>query len=344
MQEKLMRRTAVLSSFFAVVAMAIMFYYSSVKVIVIAGESTDEKQVSAIVHTEYEDGEALLLKADEVSDYLYISLPDNVTADKISIDNHYMDKVVKIGIMGVEPAYYEQEVPHGRCNEISEAMYYTQDETIYLCFFLKDTYEIDYVYEAGKLSVTFVSPGALYENIAILDAGDAYTNEKRQDGVVKEVVAAVKERLEAQGIKVYNVSTPNGYLLEEKLDAIDKLNGDMYVAIEIGSTEEGKSGMEAYYNDSFFIPFVGNVTLSDAVLREAALATNGKANGLFVDEISDEILRNSQIPSTRLRIGYGKSQEDMDKLYDKEYRQKLANGISAGIVKCFELKAQQDVR
>ena len=342
MQERLIKRTAVFTCLFTVAAMVIMFYYSSVKVIVIAGEHTEQNQMDVAVHEESIEGEPLPLEVNEISEYLYISLPDEVTPDNISIDNHYMDKIVEIGITGIAAKYYEKEVPYGKCGEIAESTYYTKGETVYLCFSLKDTYEVEYVYETGRLAIRFVAPDTLYDNVALLDAGDAYTNEKRQDGIVKEVVADVKQRLEAQGIKVYDVSTPIGYSTDEKLDAMNKLCGDVYVSVEIDNLETEKSGMEAYYNEAFFIPFVGNITVADSVLREAAFHTGATANGLLADDGKDEILQGSQMPSARLRIGYGESKKDMDKLYDKEYRQKLAEGISAGILNCFHLKEQYE--
>lgn len=339
--QRLMRRTAVWTALFTIAAMAVMFYYSSVKVIVIAGERADATQMNTTeTYSVYQNGKPLILEENNTSQYLSISLPDGITADNISIDNHYMDKIVEVGIKGVDESYYRKEAPYGQCRGIEESVYYTQNDTMYLAFAVNDIYEVDYVYETGRLSIRFVSPASLYDKIVVLDAGSAYTNEKRQDSIVTEVVGDVRTRLEDRGIKVYDVSAPNGYDSHQKLSVIEKLSADMYVAIEIQDAAGGRSGMEAFYNDTFFIPFVGNITVADTILHEAVVSTDGATNGLLPYESGDAILQNSQIPSTRLRLGYEDSYEDMQKLYEREYRQALAEGIAAGIAKCYDLMAR----
>lgn len=341
MQQKLMRCTAVFTALFTITAMALMFYYSSVKVIVIAGERTDANQMSEeAINKVYKDGKQLALEEDAADPYLHISLPDGVTPDDITIDNHYIDHIVEIKVRGADETYYQKKNPHGQCDKIADAVYYTKDDASYLCFGLTDIYEVDYVYETGSLSVRFVPPSELYDSIVVLDAGSAYKNTGRDDSIVMEIVDDVRERLEAEGIKVYDVSTLSEYKAEQKLNVIEKLNGHMYVAVEIANAAWGRSGMEAFYNDIYFIPFVGNVTLADAILQETVICTNGDTNGLFPYESGDAILQESRIPSTRLRLGYAGSADDMEKLYEKEYRQRAAEGIAAGIIRCCKLEKQ----
>ncbi len=334
-----MRRTTFLVALFTIAAMALMFYYSSVKVIVITGERTGAKQMNT--DTASKNGRPLALNEEENA-YLVITLPDGVTAEHISIDNNYMDKIVEIGIRGANEAYYQRESPYGRCGEIVEALSYTQDDTVYLYFKLAEVYEVDYLYETGKLSIRFVSPNILYDRIVLLDAGAAYGNGKSYDSFTSEVVSMAREGLEAEGIKVYDVSVPDDYDATEKMTAINRLKGDMYVAVEIG--ESGKSGMEAYYNDMFFMPFVGNVTLADAILRVAAVSTDAKANGLFPCGEEDMLLQNSQIPSTRFCLGHADSAPDMQRLAEEGHRQTLAESIVSGIMVCYALKEQYGIK
>lgn len=339
MQERLMRRTAVLTALFAVAAMALMFYYSSVKVIVIAEEASDTKEETAAkTHLSHEGGQPLQLREQSDSPYLYISLPGEVTAEHIFIDNQYMDGIVEIGIEGVNESYYTKEIPYGRCDGIKEAVYTMQEEKLRMCFMLDDTYEVEYVYEAGRLSVRFVSPDTLYDRIVILDTVDT-----GRSGNVSEVTALVRAKLEAENIKVYDVSTPAGYEADKKTEIVNELKGDMYVALELGEEESAEhSGMEAFYNDEFFIPFVSNVTLADMVLRESAAHTDGRANGLFIKEDTDAVLAGSQIPSTKLRLGYRENRNDMERLRSEEYRERLAEGIKTGIMKCYAVREQYE--
>lgn len=338
MQERLMRRTAILTALFAAAAMALMFYYSSVKVIVIAEEAVDAGEAAAKTHLSHEGGQPLQLREESDSPYLYISLPNAVTAEDIFIDNQYMDSVVEVGIEGAGEDYYAKEIPYGRCDGIQEAVYTTQGEGFRMCFVLDDTYEVEYVYEAGRLSLRFVPPNTLYDRIVILDTMDAGRNSN-----LSKVTAHVRAGLEAENIKVYDVSTPAGYEAARKTAVINRIKGDMYIALELGEEESAEhSGMEAFYNDEFFIPFVSNVTLADMVLREAAAYTGGRANGLFILENTDAVLAESKIPSAKLRPGYRRNRDDMEKLRSEEYRQQLAEGIKAGIMKCYALKEQQE--
>ena len=107
-----MKRTAVYTALFAVCALAVIFYYSSHKVVVVENVAQDEVVQNEDLQNEelqntpeeestvHQDMPADIMpensilfeeKGQEMS-YFCIPLHSNVRAENVTIENHYMDK------------------------------------------------------------------------------------------------------------------------------------------------------------------------------------------------------------------------------------------------------------
>lgn len=218
------------------------------------------------------------------------------------------------------------------------------------------------------LLVELSRPRNIYDKIVVLDAGhggddlgirsvETYTysedaevdkpeNNADQTETIqlteKDLTLAVAKRvgklLEAQGIKVYYTrKTDENIPTEQRVQMVNDLRSDMLVSIHADQDPDSSIyGISTSYNNTFFIPEFGNADLSYVMLEKVAKVTNEKALDIQVAKEEDELLWESEVPSTRVNIGYLSNAQETRLLHKEDYLDKLAEGIAEGVVSCYK--------
>lgn len=362
-QEKLMMRMAIYCFVFVATAMGAMLYYSANKIIVVADVAQDEVVQSAehSGHTaEFasENTDVKPAKADRNSvmidrngqntSYFCIPLPENVRAEEVTVENHYMDRELWVSIEPKDMAgmneFYEVNSVYGNSESVLEGHFDMEGERVCLRFKLTDVYEYHSIFEDNTLYVDFMAPKEAYDKIIVIDpayglddAGVSIETVSAKD-ITLDIAKALKTKLDETDIKVYYTrmddSNPNA---ENRVRLASATKADMLIRIEVGGAESSKEyGTEAVYNSRFFIPGFGSIELADLLEREVVTAISGKANGLLEAAEDDTVICDATVPAAAIKVGYLTNGQEAILLQREDYIQRIAEGIYQAIVKAYE--------
>ena len=364
-----MKRTAVYTALFAVCALAVIFYYSSHKVVVVENVAQDEVVQNEEMQNEelqstpdeesaahqdttanVTDQNSILFeeKGQEMSDFC-IPLHNNVKAENVTIENHYMDKELWVSIKQTQQDdtytdFYHTQGVYGNREAVVDGYFESGTDTFRLKFRLTDVYEYHSILEDSNLYIEFIAPKEAYDRIVVIDPayGDDVTGAVSGDlqgkQVTLEIARALKKKLDETDIKVYYTRMDDSNPLDEnRIGLTNATKADMMIRIEVNENEDTKIyGTEAVYNSKFFIPGFGSIELADLLEREVVTAISGKANGL-VDSTEDDIVINSAVvPAATIRVGYISNGQEAILLNRDDYIQKIADGIYQAIMAAYE--------
>lgn len=354
-QNQLLNRTAIYTFLFAVGALAVIFYYSAHKIVVVADVAHDEvvqnnepsEQEPAVIGQQ-EKNEILFELNGQEMNYFCIPLHDVVKAENVTIENHYMDKELWVSLRQPElnkafESFYQTQGVYGNRDAVIDGYFEKGADNFWLKFRLNDIYEYRSILEDNKLYIDFVAPKEVYDRIVVIDpayGGDvtgAVSGELQGKDVTLEIAKALKQKLDETDMKIYYTrmddSAPSD---ENRIDLTNAVKADMMIRIEVSGNEDTKVyGTEAVYNSKFFIPGFGSVELADLLEREVVTAISGKANGLVDAEEEDEVIRRANVPAAAIRVGYVTNGQEAILLNREDYIEKIAEGIYQTIQKAY---------
>lgn len=346
-------KTLVCTILFGVFAMAVMLHYAANRQIVIADIEQDSSVASGEEETEPESaenegrepGELILQENEGKTNYLCIPLPAGIKAERIQMENHYMEKQLWVFLQDIPENFYGNRAVSGNLDQIIAGAIEYQNEGICLKFDLTDIYECKSILENDYLYVEFVAPREVYDKVIVIDAGHGGEDAGwKAEGLLEkditlDIVTRLKEKMDESGIKVYytRVGDENPSQ-EDRIHLANAVKADMFISIHVNYDEgdSGKYGTETFYNSSFFIPGFGSVELADAVEREVVTSINGKGNGLFEADSECFVLQNASVPAAQLKAGYLSNKQEAILLGKEDYRQRIADGVYNAILKAYE--------
>ena len=278
-----------------------------------------------------------------------IPLHASITAEDVTIENHYMDKELWVSIKQEKKddtceEFYRSTGVYGKCDEVMDGYFESGDETFWLKFRLNSVYEYSSIFENNNLYIEFMTPKESYDKIVIIDPayGDEVTGSVLTDiegkEITLEVARALKQKLDGTDIKVYYTRMSDMNPTEEsRVELANAAKADMLIRIEVNENVDGKIfGTETVYNGLYFIPEFGNVELADLLEREVVTAISGKANGLVESTENDVVLNQTEIPAATIRVGYITNKQEGILLAREDYAQKIAEGIYQAIMRAYE--------
>lgn len=357
MSRKLRIQTFVYSLLFCAAAIAAMLYVSANKMIVIADVAQDSVRTS---QTEEDfsgqtansgkrepSGKLLMQESGESTNYLCIPLPQGLKAEQVSIENHYMEKQLKIFLQDAPEDFFVSQAISGNLKQVVTGTVEYVRDGIWLLFDLTDIYECRSILENDFLYVEFVPPREIHDKIVVIDVGhggdDAgwETEELQEKTLTLDIAGRLKEKLDATDIKVYYTrmddSNPSN---EARIHLANAVKADMFISIQANYDKKDDTayGTQVLYNSSFFIPGFGSVELADVLEREVVTAISGKGLGLFAADSDCYILQNASVPAVILQIGYLSNKQEAVLLQKEDYRQRIADGIYNAIIEAYNEK------
>lgn len=348
MQQNLMIKTAVASSFFFVAAMSAIFYLSFHKVVTITGvdqyEIREDTAVKQEITTEGTGNNLVFQLGEADTSYLRVPLPSGIRAEDIVIENHYMDKELWISIPKVNEEFYQEHPISGNRVAVEQGIFDTTRDGVRLNFSLNDIYECHTILENENLYINFVMPKELYDRIVVIDPAcggndSGYTaGEVLEKDINLQVARKLKEKLDGSDIKAYYTRMDDVNPAQEDRIALgNDTRADMYIRIQVGADEDtAVYGTEALYNGDYFIPGFGSIELADHLEREVVTSIKGKALGLVEAEAGEYTLRHATIPAAAISVGYITNPQEVILLGREEYADKIATGIYNAILKIYE--------
>ncbi len=350
-QSKLMLKTAIYCVVFVVAAMGVMLYFSAHKIIVVADVAQDEvvrETGETPVNAVKDENLIFFDRGNSNTNYFCIPMPENVKAEDVTIENHYMDQELWVIIQPKEMTdkdkFYEQNHVYGNCADVINGHFAIEESRICLKFALTDVYEYQSIFENNILYIDFVAPKEVYDRIVVIDAGHGaedtgvVSDDLKEKDIALNIVRALKGKLDGTEIKVYYTrmddSNPSD---ERRVNLAGAVKADMLIRVETGESDNSKDyGTEAVYNSRFFIPGFGSVELADILEREVVTSISGKATGLVEAEEDDPVIINATVPATTIRVGYLTNRQEAILLQREDYINRIADGIYNAIMKVYE--------
>lgn len=169
-------------------------------------------------------------------------------------------------------------------------------------------------------------PGAIGET-----DGTKY-NEKE---ITLDVARLVRDRLQAEGINVIMTRSDDSYpTLSERAVLANQNDAAMFVSIHVNSAANAPkaNGIEVYYaskNNNDFYGLTSKkfaATVLDKMLEE----TGARSRGVKTE--NHLVTRSSLMPAILIELGFISNEDEIELLIDPTYQQKLADGISEGII------------
>ncbi len=356
-QNSLMKSTLVYCILFVAAAMSMMLYYAATKTVGVTDLAQDEvvstlpSELTAPV-TPAQENEIVINRAEKNTNYFCVPMPENVKAEEVVLENHYMDKELWVGISSEQAqeyeAFYEANGVYGNCNNVTNGRFEMEKERICLRFALTGVYEYRSIFEDHTLYVEFVPSKEVYEKIVVIDP--AYGGDDRgvtvdrvmSKDITLDIAKALKTMFDESDIKVYYTRMDDSNPASaQRVDLAVETKADMLIRIEVGGDENSKLyGTSAVYNSKYFIPGFGNVELADLLEREVVTSISGKAGGLIESTAADEVLNSATVPTAAIRVGYLTNSQEAILLQREDYIKRIAEGIYNAVIKAYEQHEQ----
>ncbi|WP_456958455.1 N-acetylmuramoyl-L-alanine amidase [Lysinibacillus sp. TE18511] len=181
------------------------------------------------------------------------------------------------------------------------------------------------------------SGNGLKNRIIILDPGHGGKDHGTVNGSISEknitlkVGTRVKEKLEAEGAKVLMTRTGDTYpTLQDRVDFTNANYGEIFVSIHVNSAlNTSAQGTETYYAISTGDMHQEDIDLATFVNNQ--IVNNLKMKNRGVKEQQYYVIRNMNIPSILVELGFLSNSEDRAKMTDDQYAELFAESIFKGI-------------
>lgn len=333
--------------------MSVMLYYAATKTVKVTDLAQDEVMPSAqqeevMPTVPTQENEIVIDRTKKNTNYFCVPMPENVKAEEVVLENHYMDKELWVGISSGEAqtyeTFYESNGVYGNCDNVTNGRFELEKERICLRFALTGVYEYRSIFEDHTLYVEFVPSKEMYEKIIVIDP--AYGGEERgvtvdrvmSKDITLEVAKALKTMFDESDIKVYYTRMDDSNPASAaRAELAMETKADMLIRIEVSGDENSKLyGTTAVCNSKYYIPGFGNVELADLLEKEVVTSISGKAIGLTEAEASDEVLNSATVPAAAIRVGYLTNSQEAILLQREDYIKRIAEGIYNAVVKAYE--------
>ncbi len=343
MYDKLLKWSGIIGSCVLILMITGMLYYSSQKSLVYVHAEEEQHEIAGVQHDEtVHELIQIIPEARENQGKFYIPVGGMITQEAIHIENDYMNRRLKITIDGMSASFFEKNIMHGKLDGVALVQAGNRSNGVIIFLTMEQIYEYEAVLENQKLGLIFKEPGDVYDQIVVLDAGHGGSDKGlSQNGIIEaelcmEITELIKKKLEAQGVRVYLTrGSENQPDTEQRALFAEETDADLFLSIHL--SEGADYGINAYYNDTYFMSGLNNVTFADRLVREAATAVNNRGNGVFaVEQTEEEVLCAVEIPAARLELGCPANTQEAELLKRADYKEDLAEGIVQAIMQSLD--------
>ncbi len=274
-----------------------------------------------------------LLKGHQIR----LSLPQNVTAASVSINNKFVDRDIQISIKGIGKDYFTNYPILGKSDNIEDVTYDSEDLVGVIDIMLDDVFEVSMSSEGGYIYLDFVDPHEIYDYIVVVDAGHgdnvpgATKMGVSEKDINLDIVLELKKLFDRcdKNIGVYYTrvddSNPS---FENRVGLANDTDADLFLSVHNNSTASGRmssiNGTEVMYEGG---DSSGESKAFASLCLNNLLAQLGcKSKGVVVgDEVY--IIRESKSPVALVEVGFMTNIKELEDLQDKEYQQKAARAM-----------------
>nr|MDH3164078.1 N-acetylmuramoyl-L-alanine amidase [Bacillus licheniformis] len=164
------------------------------------------------------------------------------------------------------------------------------------------------------------------------DSG-AVGNGSLEKDVNLEVAMLIDEKLKEEGADTVASRTDDTFLtLEDRVAKASKNASDLFISIHANSAVPEASGTETYFDSTY--QAADSERLASDIQERLPDALGTRDRG--VKESGFYVIKNSQMPSVLVELGFITNKTDADKLESPEYQEKVADAIADAVVSYYE--------
>lgn len=210
----------------------------------------------------------------------------------------------------------------------------TKQDSILLKFNAEKIFSYEIYQDTDYVYITFRNPKDVYDKIVVVDAGhggkDTGTYARTGDWDEKDFnldfAKKVEESWNHENIKLYFSRLQDiRVTLMNRVDFANNLQADLFISLHCNSTDENAgNGLEVLYKSNAYKEDSQN--FAQKCLEKLTECT-GFSNRGVLDGNSIYIIRESNMPTVLLELGFLSDSGDLNYLSDEENRKKMAETI-----------------
>lgn len=348
MSETLIKKAALLSSFFSLIVFTVMVVFS--KNDAAENKPVDYLDLGRIETFHYTEGLQILsegaVEDESKKDYLRLTLPEKVSESELKYTNTYIDRTLTIEIPGVSPEYFQHSPLTGSSDHISDLIFYYDGEKAFIELILDNVYEYETYREGNYVYLKFIPPREIYDKILVVDAGHGgidcgtikYGIEEKD--VNLGITLKLKALLDRSNIKVYYTRLEDVKpTYDQRVGLANYVEADLFISIHAnGDNFKASHGTEVLYNDLEINAGFGSKELSLICQEEVVKALGSRDRGLISGK-DIYIIRNAKAPVALIETGFITNRKEAELLNSEEYQRKAAQGIYNAIIRAYKEKS-----
>lgn len=277
---------------------------------------------------------------------IIVPLPLTARSENISVENYCQDHTLFIRIRGASAAGFENTSIGGDTGHIKTAAYREYAGEIRISLLMDGVWDFEIQRDNSSLVISPYKAEEKYENILLLvaDKPRQSQDEEIPDLTSENITNAIAEKasdlMSLTGNADETASVANSeankksriYVAEYRSDAdilsfAEECGADMVIFLDTAMSDDANEyGLEACYNDNFFLPDMDNATLAESFLRNIAVSSKNRANSITAAE-EGSVLYEMKVPAAKITVGYLSNETEGKYLSMDQYRNSIAEGI-----------------
>ena len=326
MNNEQMKRVAIKAGVFGAISLVIMFQRAATKHILITDAAGTHIDRATTV-----DSYNILIDRNVPkgqSGKLIIPLSKTVSSDDIVLEDRYIDHELRIYIDSREEGFYLDNAVVTDIDILRSAVCVAENDSGSVCldFVLDGLYaSSSSLTESSTIEVEFKRPSEMYDGIVVVDpcASDIYGTGDAI-GIAREL-KEISAKDEENNLKIYFTDLSGDTVTQQRAaEFVNEAQADLLIALNAAKKDDTNgANVSAYYNSQFFLRSLNNAEFADMLERNTAEKLGAMAEGIYEAQEGDILLETATIPSARLYIEYGSTEDE----------KKAAEGLYEAILK-----------
>lgn len=312
-----------------------------------------EKQAEKIEAAQ-ESGETAVAEAEEevivISHQMQFELPKGADNTNVNISQNYIDQKIEIGIPGADQNYIYDYQMLGKSEDIEgvESLdYFSESGSGKIVLSMGKIVEIESSFDKDYLYLDFLDPHDVYDRIVVVDAGHggsapgAVSGNSCEKDITLAIVQKMKELFDQSkdsGVRVFYTrlddSNPD---FSDRSGLANKMNADLFLSVHINSLKGHAEveGVEVLYDELAADTAFDTKDFAQICLDEVAASSGARKRSLKSGN-KIYVIRNSAAPAALAEVGFMNNPNELARLLDASYQQKIADGLYRAVMKSVE--------
>lgn len=285
-----------------------------------------------------------------ISHQMQFELPKGANDKNVNISQNCIDQKIEIGIPGADANYIYDYQMLGKSEDIEgvESLdYFSESGSGKIVLSMGKIVEIESSFDKDYLYLDFLDPQEVYDRIVVVDAGHggsapgAVSGSSCEKDITLAIVQKIKgifDKTKNKRIGVYYTrlddSNPD---FSERSGLANKMGADLFLSVHINSLKghTDVEGVEVLYDELAADTEFDTRDFAQICLDEVAASSGARKRSLKTGN-KIYVIRNSNAPAALAEVGFMNNPNELARLLDASYQQKIADGLYQAVIKSLD--------